>query len=296
MIWLPRPVFFKERVGENDELAHDRGEGGLWLFAGGDETAVEQFERWVEAGRGDGGHVQGFAHMSAPASDMTRAIVLATVASDRPAISAIAATGPTPGIEERTSRRLARTQSPAIRRLISMSRLAIAISTALSWRLSSRISRLALLVPSWLRNGGSRADGGIAAVHEFLQGLDEAGRRRGDAGAKALAQDREHARVDGIGLGQGADGLGKQPRTQRIDDGDREAAGAEIAVSLAVKLARRLHDDKRDFIGGQRFFQSFEAGRIIADGELLANRMDKDVKPSFTDVDSGVDLRCRASF
>ncbi len=67
-------------------------------------------------------------------------------------------------------------------------------------------------------------------------------------------------------------------------------------MSLAVKLACRLHDDKHDLIGGQRFFQSLEAGRIIADGELLANRMDKDVKPSFTDVDSGVDLRCRASF
>jgi hypothetical protein len=69
-------------------------------------------------------------------------------------------------------------------------------------------------------------------MHEFLQGLDAAGRRRGDAGAEALAQDREHARVDGIGLGQGADGLGKQTRTQRIDDGDRKGPGVEIAVSL----------------------------------------------------------------
>ncbi len=83
MIWLPRPVLSKERVGENDELAHDRGEGDLWLFTGGDETAVEQFERWVEAGRGDGGHVQGFAHISASTSDVTRAIVFTTVAGDR---------------------------------------------------------------------------------------------------------------------------------------------------------------------------------------------------------------------
>ena len=76
----------------------------------------------------------------------------------------------------------------------------------------------------------------------------------------------------------------------------RPCTGVEIAVSLVVKLACRFHDDKRDFIRGQRFFQSLEAGRIIADGELLANRMDKDVEPSFTDVVSGVDLRCSASF
>ena len=88
-----------------------------------------------------------------------------------------------------------------------------------------------------VENGGPRGDGGIAAMHEFLQGLDEAGRRRGDAGAEALAQDREHPRVDGIGLGQGANGLGKQTRTQRIDESDRKTPSAEIAVSLAVKLA-----------------------------------------------------------
>jgi hypothetical protein len=83
MIWLPRPVLSKESVGENDGLAHDRGEGDLWLFTGGDETAVEQFERWVEAGREDGGHVQGFAHISAAASDVTQAIVFTTVVSDQ---------------------------------------------------------------------------------------------------------------------------------------------------------------------------------------------------------------------
>jgi len=33
-----------------------------------------------------------------------------------------------------------------------------------------------------VKNGGPRGDGGIAAMHEFLQGLDEAGRRRGGAG------------------------------------------------------------------------------------------------------------------
>jgi hypothetical protein len=32
-----------------------------------------------------------------------------------------------------------------------------------------------------VKNGGPRGDGGIAAMHEFLQGLDAAGRRRGDA-------------------------------------------------------------------------------------------------------------------
>jgi hypothetical protein len=48
MIWPPRPVLSKERVRENDELARDRGEGDLWLFADGDETAVEQFERWLK--------------------------------------------------------------------------------------------------------------------------------------------------------------------------------------------------------------------------------------------------------
>jgi hypothetical protein len=50
--------------------------------------------------------------------------------------------------------------------------------------------------------------------------------------------------------------------------------GVEIAVSLVVKLACRFHDDKRDFIGGQRFFQSLEAGRIIADALAKTDTVD----------------------
>jgi len=200
MIWPPRPVLSKERVRENDELARDRGEGDLWLFADGDETAVEQFERWVEAGRGDGGHVQGFAHMSASASDVTRAIVFATFAGDRREArdhggllgrqgADLVQSGDQRDRGDRSDagNRGENIKTPGENGIAGDQPLDLGIEVAdryldsleLAFELQNQ--PLGLARAEAIKNGGPRGDGGIAAMHEFLQGLDAAGRRRGDA-------------------------------------------------------------------------------------------------------------------
>src|SRR5258707_1992955 len=80
---LPGAVFADEGVCEDDELSHDGGEGDFGLFAVCEETVVEGLERWIEAGGGDRGHVEGAADMGASALDVAGAAALAAVAGDR---------------------------------------------------------------------------------------------------------------------------------------------------------------------------------------------------------------------
>ena len=72
---------------------------------------------------------------------------------------------------------------------------------------SSRIQPRDLARAEAVENGGPRGDGGIAAMHEFLQGLDEAGRRRGvfvlanpclacETCSPSSVQDRREGRTD----------------------------------------------------------------------------------------------------
>jgi hypothetical protein len=176
---LPGAVFADEGVCEDDELSHDGGEGDFGLFAVCEETVVEGLERWIEAGGGDRGHVEGAADMGASALDVAGAAALAAVAGDRgeadehggllgrqgadlgeadkepisarPTMSAIAVTVPTPGMEVRMASRLARRGSAPIRASISASRFSIAVSAARSWRLISTVADRAVVAPSWLR-------------------------------------------------------------------------------------------------------------------------------------------------
>ncbi len=211
-------------------------------------------------------------------------------------MSAIAVTVPTPGMEVRMASRLARRGSAPIWRLDfglevfdrRFSRAELALD--LDRRRPSR--RRAELV----EESGPGGDRGVAAARELLEGLHEVARRRGGVGLEAFAKDRQHSAVDPVGLGQSAQGLGEQPRPQRIDDGDGEAVGMEAAVGGAVKLARRLHRYERDLVGLQGTLQSFDTLRTVGELELPANRMDVDVEFIFTDVDSDVDWRRRASF
>ena len=83
MTGLPGAVLRDEGVGEDDELSHDGDEGDLWLFSCGAEAAVDDLEVWVEAGRGEGGHVEGAAQLRASAANMTGADLFAAVAGDR---------------------------------------------------------------------------------------------------------------------------------------------------------------------------------------------------------------------
>ncbi|MGD1038787.1 MAG: hypothetical protein ABR878_16800, partial [Roseiarcus sp.] len=72
-------------------------------------------------------------------------------------------------------------------------------------------------------------------ARQFLQRLERFGRGGERAGLEGLAHQRQHARIEPIGLGELTDGLGEQTRAQRIDDGDRQACGVQGAVRLPVE-------------------------------------------------------------
>jgi hypothetical protein len=58
----------------------------------------------------------------------------------------------------------------------------------------------------------------------------------------------------------------------------------------AVKLAGRLHDHERHLAVRNGLLEPFQTAGVVADSERSAQRMDEDVEPGFTDVDSEVDL------
>jgi hypothetical protein len=59
-----------------------------------------------------------------------------------------------------------------------------------------------------------------------------------------------------------------------------------------VELAGGLYDEKSGVVGLQRALQLLDSVRIVADRQLLANRMDVHVASFFTDVDSDIDSGC----
>src|ERR1700728_1762793 len=63
----------------------------------------------------------------------------------------------------------------------------------------------------------------------------------------------------------------------------------------AVKLAGRLHHDAGDGMNLQHALELFKASRIVADLQLVANRVDINVETVFTYVYADVDWNC-ASF
>ena len=64
--------------------------------------------------------------------------------------------------------------------------------------------------------------------------------RAAASGLRLFAKDRQHSAVDAVGLGQSAQGLGEQPRTQRISPTAPNPAGTAIppARSLGVATPR----------------------------------------------------------
>lgn len=187
-------------------------------------------------------------------------------------INAAAATGPMPGIDRTISMRRSRAGSDAMRRPSSAER------------------GLAGRTPI----GQSRpiGDRGRACPDELLQRLERFRRGRGCCRLEAFGEDREEACIEPIRFGQLADGFGKQARAPRIDDGHGETRGAEDAVRLAVVFGGGLHDDGHDRASGEAAPEVPEAVRRVGDAELMANRVEKNVEPGFTDVDADVDSRC----
>jgi hypothetical protein len=81
-LWLPETVLADEGVGQNQQLAHDRGEGDLGLFAGGAQASIEGSKVVIAAAGGEGGHVEDGPHRGAAASDVAFTAAFAAVGSN----------------------------------------------------------------------------------------------------------------------------------------------------------------------------------------------------------------------
>ena len=141
-----------------------------------------------------------------------------------------------------------------------------------------------------VENGGSIFDRRVAPACQFLKDFQDFWRRGSGVGPEALAEDRQHPRVDRIRFGERAEGVGELARASRIDHGDLEPAVMEKTMRQAVKLAGRLHDYERHLAVRNGLLEPFQTAGVVADSEGSAQRMDEDVEPRFTDVDFEVHL------
>ena len=80
---LPQSILADEGVGEGDELSHDGGEGDFGLLSVAEKAYVEGLQVGIEAGCGEGGHVDAGAQAGAPAPDVALAPDVAAVARNR---------------------------------------------------------------------------------------------------------------------------------------------------------------------------------------------------------------------
>ena len=66
---MPFPSDAEQGVGEDDEFAHDGGDGNFCWFAGRFEPLVDGLEVWIEAAGDEGGYVECLADISPAAAD-----------------------------------------------------------------------------------------------------------------------------------------------------------------------------------------------------------------------------------
>src|SRR5688572_24660437 len=64
---LPGSILADERIGEDDELAGNRDEGGLGRFASGSQPLVEGADVGIKPGCREGGEIEGPSQAWAPA-------------------------------------------------------------------------------------------------------------------------------------------------------------------------------------------------------------------------------------
>src|SRR5271156_2520521 len=71
---------FEDVIHEDDEFAHDGGQGDFGGFASGPEPLIELFELMIRAGRDQGGHVERAADGRASPADTAAAMPLTAFA------------------------------------------------------------------------------------------------------------------------------------------------------------------------------------------------------------------------
>ncbi len=76
------PLISQQRIGEDDELSHDRCQGDLGRLSRPEQGLVLGFQIRIEAGRHQRRHIQRLTHMSATTADRAQ-FTLQKVSSDR---------------------------------------------------------------------------------------------------------------------------------------------------------------------------------------------------------------------
>ena len=134
--------------------------------------------------------------------------------------------------------------------------------------------------------GGQLGDGAEAGAHEFLQGLEDLGRRWALVRAHDGSEHGQHAGVQGVGLGQDAIGLGKHTHSVGIDDGDGEALGMEAAVQGPVPFASGLDDNQGHSEALQSSLERADALGRVGDAPRDVVRKHMDIQPVLANVDA----------
>jgi hypothetical protein len=96
----------------------------------------------------------------------------------------------------------------------------------------------------------------------------------------------DDGRVDRIGLGTLADGLGEGADLGRIDDHDRQSCSAQRRRHHRLEAAGGFQDDQR---GGERFetfHQQLQAAGVAFDEEQLSTGTHCDIETIFGNVDT----------
>ena len=105
----------------------------------------------------------------------------------------------------------------------------------------------------------------------------------------AFGEQRQHLRVDGIGLGEAAERAGEVADLAWIDDDDGHVGGNEAGGDDAFEAAGGLEDDALEVEMAQALDESVDAGLIVCDGESLVGRTQVDIEAVFRDIDTDGD-------
>ena len=258
---------FEEVIEEDEEFAHDGGEGEFGRFVGGAQVEVESAQDVVGAGGAQSGHVEGVAQPEAAAGDVALIAQVAAIvikgsdaeecrglrARERAELRAEGQAGR--GGEEANSWDLGETSGLGGESCFEgegfghggLELLDLATEQGEA-RLGQRPRQLGGLRGELEQEAAALEDGLLAGDHEFLQEkLGRGGRpvgERFDQGTEI----QQGLRIDGVGFGLAAEALGKVAHLAWIGDGDQDPRGVcgadQGPMARACGLTNQMSADR----------------------------------------------------
>jgi hypothetical protein len=101
-----------------------------------------------------------------------------------------------------------------------------------------------------------------------------------------LGEPGQDAGVDGVGLGEQAEGFGKVAGLARVDDGHRQAGGLQRRGDGGFVATGGLQHDQRYRLRDESLHEAFVALEVIAEPFDRSLRRHADVEEIFRDVDA----------